>query len=141
MKKQNSAITDQTSELIRNLEVEKEAQLQNFKEKLKQLNSAHTQSVAELQNKVIDSKQEVDMLYRQVNELREKNTSLEMNVTNKSPSTSSPLNSTTVTSAVSRQNSLTPQKSVDLSNNFILRQVEVIKRQKKIEYAAFEFGP
>lgn len=137
MKKQHSTKTDQTSELIRNLEVEKEAQLQNFKEKLKQLNSAHTQSVAELQNKVIDSKQEVEMLYRQVNELKEKNTSLEMNVKNKSP-TSSPLNSTGV--AVFRQNSVTPQKSVDLSNNFILRQVEVIKTHKKEEFIAFDFG-
>ena len=116
--------SDESEEIIRSLRLENEAISLNCKEKLKVLTSQNSQSISLLQNQLIESKQEIDSLNKQINELREKILELEMNAKN------SPLN-VNVSMSSSRKDSspqlarITPQKSIDLTNNFILRQVEV----------------
>lgn len=125
-KKQDSLKKDESEEIIRNLEIEKEAQSLNFKEKLRQLNSQNSQAISELQNQILESKQEIDRLNRLINEFKEKaNNSLQANEKNSPLDVSNTSSSSQKDSLLAR---LTPQKSIDLTNNFILRQVENIDR-------------
>jgi hypothetical protein len=65
--------------------------------------------------------QQVERLRKQLAELREKSEQLEVNAKNANPQLSQ-------SSPDKARSALSPQKSMDLANNFILGQVEVIWR-------------
>jgi hypothetical protein len=73
-----------------------------------------------LHSQIEESKQEIDRLNKQLYELKEKNQEL-------STKTNSPLSASISGKSDSAFNRLTSSKSIDLSSNFILRQVENIE--------------
>lgn len=112
---------DESEEIIRNLKLEIEAISLNSKEKLKALKSQNSQSISLFQNQIIESKQEISSLHIQIKDLKEKKIELEINAKNL------PLDINVSNKESSPQlRRINSQNSIDLTNNFILRQVENI---------------
>lgn len=110
--KDNSFKSDETLQTIRNLQTEKEAQANTFKDKLKQLNIQNIQTISILQAQLEESKEEIDKLNKQFNELK----NMDM-TSNQIIGSSSPLN-VSITSLSSQVNTLSPSiKSNDFSES------------------------
>ncbi len=127
MTKSASKQSIEAEEKIRNLAVELEATMLNFKEKLRQLDNESSQKIQLLQNQIVEYKQNIEDLKRQLMDVKEKNESFDQSLAAEKNSSSLNVSNTSNSSTGKDGNSvrLTRHKSFDLSNNFILRQVEV----------------
>jgi hypothetical protein len=123
--------SSKAEETIQNLRIELEAVTLNFKEKIRQFDTESSQKFQELQSQIVEYKQGIDDVNKQLAEVKEKNVQLEQSLAaekNQSNNAGSLNVSVASNSSNSKEENLprsTPQKSFDLSNNFILRQVEV----------------
>ncbi len=123
--------SSKAEETIQNLRIELEAVTLNFKEKIRQFDTESSQKFQELQSQIVEYKQSIDDVNKQLAQVKEKNVQLEQSLAaekNQSNNAGSLNVSVTSNSSNSKEGNLprsTPQKSFDLSNNFILRQVEV----------------
>ncbi len=123
--------SSKAEETIQNLRIELEAVTLNFKEKIRQFDTESSQKFQELQSQIVEYKQSIDDVNKQLAEVKEKNVQLEQSLAaekNQSNNAGSLNVSVASNSSNSKEENLprsTPQKSFDLSNNFILRQVEV----------------
>jgi chromosome segregation ATPase len=70
LNKTSAARCDETAESVRSLQTEKELLQNTHREKLRQLNAQHCQSIDLLQSQLIESKNEIEKLSKQIEELK-----------------------------------------------------------------------